>query len=173
VIPTIETPRLLLRGFREADLDAYADMMARPEVTRFLGTGETLDRENAWRQIAMILGHWTLRGFGFWAVEERASGRFLGRIGPWQPEGWPGLEVGWTLAPHAWGHGYATEGGRAALAYAFRTLGADRVISLIARENVASIRVAERLGETFERTVPMFGQEVQLYAIDRARFASS
>ena len=75
-----------------------------------------------------------------------ADGALIGRIGLWQPEGWPGLEVGWLLARHAWGHGSATEAARAAVEHAWRELGADRLISLIAPENVASQRVTERLG---------------------------
>ncbi len=73
--------------------------------------------------MAMFVGHWSLRGYGLWAAEERATGEFVGRIGLWNPEGWPGLEVGWLLDCACWGRGLATEGARAALAYAFTTLG--------------------------------------------------
>jgi RimJ/RimL family protein N-acetyltransferase len=86
----LETERLRLRMFRETDLDAHAAMSADPEVMRYLGaTGEPLTRLDAWRQMAMFLGHWQLRGYGVWAVEERASGTFVGRIGLFNPEGWP------------------------------------------------------------------------------------
>jgi RimJ/RimL family protein N-acetyltransferase len=77
----ITTGRLILRPLRESDLDAYAAMTADPEVMRFLGEGRTLDREDAWRSMAMLIGHWTLRGFGMWALEERATGKFVGRAG--------------------------------------------------------------------------------------------
>ena len=110
---TLETERLRLRMFRETDLDAYAAMSADPEVMRYLGaTGEPLTRREAWRQMAMFLGHWQLRGYGVWVVEERASGALVGRIGLFNPDGWPGLECIWTLARGAWGKGYATEGAR-------------------------------------------------------------
>jgi RimJ/RimL family protein N-acetyltransferase len=162
---SIETDRLLLRPFRESDLDAYAAIMADPRVMRFMDGPQ--DRTAAWRGMAGCLGHWALRGYGLWAAEERASGELIGRIGLINPEGWPGLEVGWLLARSRWGRGYATEGARAALGHAFGVLGADRVISLIKPRNAASIRVAERLGERFERKIEFFGGETLVYGIDR------
>jgi len=162
---TLETERLRLRMFRDDDLDAYARIVADPEVMRYLGDGQTLDRVGAWRQIAMILGHWTLRGYGLWAVEERATGALIGRIGCYNPEGWPGFEVGWVLARAYWGKGYATEGARRALAYAFGELRQDHVISLIYPANAASIRVAERLGEKLEGRTPLYGHDVLIYGI--------
>jgi RimJ/RimL family protein N-acetyltransferase len=126
-----------------------------------------LDRTEAWRHMASMIGHWYLRGYGLWAVEEKDSGRFVGRIGCVNPEGWPGFEVGWTLKREFWGKGYATEGGRRALEYAFNELHKPHVISLINAENHASIRVAERLGETLEGTATIFGTEVLVYGIDR------
>ena len=92
-IPTVETERLLLRGFRADDFPAYARLVADPVVTQHLGDGRPLVGYDAWRQLAMFAGHWTLRGFGVWAVEERASGAFIGRIGCFEPEGWPGFEI--------------------------------------------------------------------------------
>ena len=94
---TLASRRLLLRMFRESDLDAYAAMCGDPEVMRYLGDGYPLTRAEAWRNMALVLGHWQLRGFGLWAVEERATGLLAGRVGCWQPEGWPGLEIGWAL----------------------------------------------------------------------------
>src|SRR5438552_17778636 len=118
---TLETDRLKLRAFRNEDIDAYAEICAYPEVMRFLG-GKPLNRGEAWRQMATILGHWQLRGYGLWAVEERATGKLLGRIGFLNPEGWPGFELGWTLGRQYWGHGFAIEGARKALQYAFTEL---------------------------------------------------
>src|SRR5207245_2475331 len=126
---TLETERLLLRPFEERDLDDYARICADPEVMRHLGDGRTLNRTEAWRQMAFFLGHWTLRGYGLWAAILKATGACVGRIGLHNPLGWPGLEVGWALDQAFWGLGLATEGGRAALAYAFDRLGADHVIS--------------------------------------------
>jgi len=162
---SLETDRLLLRPFQESDLDAYATMTADPEVMRFMDGPQ--DRTTAWRSMAGCLGHWVLRGYGLWAVEERASGQLIGRIGLINPEGWPGLEVGWLLARPHWGQGYATEGARAALGHAFDIQQADHVISLINPQNAASIRVAERLGERFERKIEFFGGETLVYGIDR------
>jgi len=166
-VPTIETERLLLRPWHDDDLDGYADICADPEVMRHLGHGITLTRGDAWRQMAMFVGHWQLKGFGTWAVEEKATRRFVGRIGLHRPEGWPDLEVGWTLARDVWKQGYATEGGRASLDHAWNRLGVTKVVSLILPENTASIRVAQRLGQTFERTWMLNGLEVHVYAIER------
>jgi RimJ/RimL family protein N-acetyltransferase len=162
----IETGRLVLRMFRESDTGAYAEMMGDAEVVRFLG-GKVMSRQEAWRNMAMVLGHWHLRGYGFWAVEERASGALVGRVGCWRPEGWPGLEVGWTLRRAHWGRGYATEAARASLEHAFTTLDEAHVISLIDPNNTSSIRVAERLGERPEGEWEVFGIKVVVYGIDR------
>jgi RimJ/RimL family protein N-acetyltransferase len=165
--PTLQTDRLLLRTFRDDDLDEYAAIAADPDVMRYLGDGTPLTREDAWRQIAWILGHWQLRGYGLWAVEERATGALVGRIGHINPEGWPGFELGWMLGKAYWGKGYATEGARRALAYAFDELRQPHVISLIRPENAPSIRVAERLGESLEGRLTLYGAEVLVYGITR------
>jgi RimJ/RimL family protein N-acetyltransferase len=167
-IPKLSTERLLLRGFREQDLDEYARICADPEVVRYLGAGTPFSRTDAWRQMATILGHWHLRGYGLWAVEERRSGALIGRIGFWEPEGWPGFELGWVLGRNWWGKGYATEGARAALDFAFADLGREHVISLIHPDNRASIRVAERLGESLEAETELSGHPVLIYGIHRA-----
>jgi len=153
--------------FREDDFEAYARICADPDVMRHLASGQPLSRADAWRQMAMIIGHWDLRGYGMWAVEERASGTLLGRIGLFNPEGWPALELGWTLGKEHWGRGYATEGARRALEYAFRELRHPHIISLIRPGNDASIRVAERLGEALEGRTQLFGHDVLIYGIAR------
>ena len=114
--PTLDTERLVLRQFEERDLDAYAAMSADAEVMRYIGQGGPIGRDAAWGQLAFFLGHWALRGYGMWALELRASGRLIGRAGFINPEGWPGLELGWLLARDAWGCGYAAEACAAALA---------------------------------------------------------
>jgi RimJ/RimL family protein N-acetyltransferase len=163
----LETERLCLRPFEEADLDAYARICADAETMRYLGDGRPLTRPEAWRQMALFLGHWLLRGYGLWAVEEKATGELVGRIGLYNPEGWPGLEVGWLVARQHWGRGFAPEGGRAALDYAFRQLGTDHVISIIATPNRASIRVAEKLGMRRERQIEFNGKETVIYGTTR------
>lgn len=164
---TLHTQRLLLRMFHQADFDAYAQICADPEVMRYLGAGKPLAREEAWRQMAMILGHWQLRGYGLWAVQDQASGALLGRIGFFQPEGWPGFELGWMLARPYWGRGYATEGARAALHYGFQELKHEHIISLIRPHNAASIRVAERLGERLEGQTEIGGDTALVYGLSR------
>jgi RimJ/RimL family protein N-acetyltransferase len=162
-VPRLTTPRLVLRGFKESDLEAYAEMMADPQVTRYLGDGRPLPRSEAWRQLAFLVGHWALRGFGVWAVEEREGGTLVGRIGCLEPEGWPGFEVAYTLARPFWGRGYAREGAQAALAFARDTLGREEIISIIRPANVASIRVAESLGAEHDRDVEFFGAPSRVY----------
>ena len=165
---TLETERLVLRPFRQTDLEAYAAMCADPEVMRYLGDRAVLNREDAWRQLAMLVGHWSLRGFGNWAVEERASGQLLGRAGLHYPEGWPEPELNWALDRPYWGQGFAFEAAKAVLAHAFNTLNWKRAMSLIDPQNHRSIRLAQRLGERFEREVEVRGYRVGLYSIDRA-----
>jgi RimJ/RimL family protein N-acetyltransferase len=154
--------------FRESDLDGYAAMCADPEVMRYLGDGYPLTRAESWRNMALVLGHWQLRGFGLWAVEERATGLMVGRVGCWQPEGWPGLEIGWALRREFWGRGYATEAALAVLGDAFDQRGAPRLISLIHPENERSAAVALRLGMSEERETDVMGFPALVYAIDRA-----
>ena len=162
-VPRLETARLALRAFEPSDVEPYVQMMADPDVCRFLGDGRALDRADAWRQLAMLIGHWELRGFGLWAVEERESGRFIGRIGCHEPEGWPGFEIGYVLAREVWGRGLAHEGAAVALAYARRELGRVSIISLIRPANRASIRVAERLGARRTDSVEFYGATTDVY----------
>jgi RimJ/RimL family protein N-acetyltransferase len=166
-IPTVETERLLLRGFQETDVDALEAMAADPVIAPFVGYAGAPLREACWRSVALWIGHWALRGFGLWAVEERASGAFIGRIGIWQPEGWPGVEVGWLLGPDWWGRGYATEAARASLDWGFERLDFAELISLIQPANQASIAVAERIGERYRGMVPYRGGETGEWVITR------
>lgn len=172
-IPQLLTERLLLRAFSAEDFEPYAQMMADARVTRHLGTGLPLTRADAWRQMAMILGHWSLRGFGLWAVEDRTTGTLLGRIGCQYPEGFPAFEIGYVLAPWAWGHGYAREGVRAALRFARETLARDEITSIIRPANAASIRVAESCGAVAAETVEFFGAPSVIYRYPRHGAGSS
>jgi RimJ/RimL family protein N-acetyltransferase len=164
---TLETERLTLRWLQESDLDAYAEMCADAEVMRYIGDGQPLSRPMAWRNLAMMVGHWSLRGYGLWAAEERSSGVLVGRIGFWNPEGWPGFELGWMLRRAFWGRGYATEAAQAALRFAFTRLEQPHVISLIHPENAASIRVAQRLGERLLGSTEVMGKPASIYRITR------
>jgi RimJ/RimL family protein N-acetyltransferase len=163
--PTLETDRLILRPPEERDLDGFAELMADEEAARFVGGRQ--ERAGAWRGMAAMAGSWALRGYGMFSVIEKASGRWIGRLGPWQPEGWPGAEIGWGLIPSAWGRGYATEGAAAAIDWALDSLGWDDVIHCIAAANTPSARVAERLGSTLRGEAwlpaPFDGEPVDIW----------
>lgn len=148
------------------DFDQYAAIHMDPDVTRYTAR-EQLDRIGCWRHMAMIIGHWALRGYGMWGVEELDTGKLVGRVGFYNPEGWPAFELGWTIGKPWWGKGYATEAARRCLDYAFGEMDRDHVISLIDPDNVNSIRVAERLGETLEREAEVSGHRVLVYGISR------
>jgi RimJ/RimL family protein N-acetyltransferase len=147
MIPRLQTERLVLREWRNSDLDVFATFYADPDVMRYLG-GDTLARNDSWRNMAVAAGHWVLRGYGLWVVERTSDGVVIGRVGLINPEGWPGLEVGWTLGKPYWGQGYATEAASAAMNYGFLTQPVERLISLIDPDNKASQAVAQRLGES-------------------------
>jgi len=169
----IETERLVLRMIDpERDFEPWALMMADEQTVRFIG-GQVMDRAAAWRHMAALIGHWTIRGYGFFSVEDRATGEWVGRVGPWYPEGWPAPEVGWSLAREHWGKGYATEAGRAAIDYAFGTLGWDRVIHAIVKGNAQSAAVARKLGsvlvETRQGLAGVTDQDVEIYAQEPVR----
>jgi RimJ/RimL family protein N-acetyltransferase len=166
-IPELTTERLRLRALRNEDFDAYARIHADAEVMQFLSASGPLSREDAWRSMAMLVGHWHLRGFGFWAVEELATGELVGRVGFHQPEGWPDFEIGWTIAREHWGKGYATEAARRALDYGFHEMDRAHVISLIHPDNARSIAVAKRLGETLEGEFEIKGMKVLVYGVSR------
>lgn len=158
---TLETERLVLRMFRESDLDAYAEMCADPEVMRYLDP--VPDRDAAFRGFCAGVGHWSVRGYGFWVLEEIDSGQPLGRAGLVRWEGRRDVEVGYALRRTAWGKGYATEASRVALRYAHEVVGARGVVSVIDPANAASIRVAERLGAGFDRAESIKGFLLHVY----------
>ena len=162
----LETERIRFRMLREDDFDVYERMCSNIEIMRYLG-GKTFDRVEAWRHLAYMIGHWELRGFGYFAAEEKSTGRFIGRLGFTDAAGWPGFELGWTLWPEFQGKGYATEGARMLMDYAFRELDRPHVISLIHPENVPSQRVAERLGMKVEGETTILKMPVLIYGIDR------
>lgn len=140
----LHTPRLTLRVPRVEDFDRYAELLADEEATRFIGG--TLMRAPAWRKFLQMPGAWLLQGFAMFSVIETATGRWLGQMGPWRPEGWPGNEIGYAFHRDAWGQGFAVEAGIAARDWAFETLGWDELIHCIAPDNAASQKVAQRLG---------------------------
>lgn len=146
-IPTISTPRLTLRAPEASDFPGFAAFFA-SERSKFVGG--PAPAEQSWRMLATELGHWPLRGYGRWAVEETETGAFVGIIGLWNPEGWPEPEIGWDLMNGFEGKGYATEAALAAREFAYGTLGWTTVISLVAPENAGSRNVAKRMGAQYE-----------------------
>ena len=149
-IPTIESERLILRGFRESDFEGMATFFANP-VSSFYGG--PCSRDDAWRKFAAYAGHWFLRGYGPWALESKASGKYVGLCGPWYPEGWVEPEITWALVPGNTGEGFATEAARRTLRAAFTDFGWTTAVSVISIENTASLALAARLGAVEERVM--------------------
>ena len=151
-IPVVETARLRLRPHTPADLDVATAMWADPAVTRFTG-GRAFTREETWARLLRYTGNWDWFGYGFWAVEEIDGGTYVGQLGlaefarDTSPPLSPVPEVGWSFVVAAHGRGFASEGVRAALAWADANVAAaDRTTCLIDPANTASIRVARRCG---------------------------
>ena len=142
----LRTARLILRPLRMADFEPWAAMMTDSEAARFIGGVQA--RAVAWRGFMTMAGAWDLQGFSMFSVIERSTGRWVGRLGPWYPEGWPGREIGWAIIRECWGRGYATEGATAAIDWAFDVLGWSEVIHSIAPDNIASQAVARKLGSS-------------------------
>lgn len=151
--PSLETERLILRVPCAEDFERYAELMADEQAARYIG-GQ-LGRAAAWRRFLQMPGAWMIQGFAMFSVLEKSSGSWLGQLGPWKPEGWPGNEVGWSFHPDAWGKGYATEAARAAIDWAFDALGWTEVIHCIDPANVPSQRLAQRLGSRNRGLVKM------------------
>lgn len=140
----LETARLVLRPPRLEDFEPYASFAADPESTRFLGGPQP--KTTAWRHFMVHAGAWQLQGFSMFSVLGRETGEWIGRVGPWRPEGWPGTEVGWGIARDHCGRGYATEAAAAAIDWAFDALGWTEVIHCIDPANLGSRAVARKLG---------------------------
>ena len=142
----IETPRLILRVPRAEDLDGWAAMMLDEEAAKYIGGAAP--REVSWRGLMTVIGAWHATGIGMFSVIEKSSGQWVGRLGPWRPEGWPGTEIGWAIARECWGRGYAPEGAEISTEWAFDNLGWTDVIHSIDPRNAASQAVARKLGST-------------------------
>ena len=170
-VPTLETGRLLLRPWRTDDFGRYLELMGDAVAAQHIGGGSP--RAVVWRRFLQMPGAWALQGFGMFALEEKATGRWVGQAGPWQPDGWPGTEVGYALHPDSWGKGYATEACTRAIDWAFDALGWDELIHCIAVANSASKAVAARLGSTFRQrieSVPPFDTAVEIWGQTRAQW---
>lgn len=142
--PRLETERLILRPPQRDDFDGFAELHADGQASQYIGG--PLVRAAAWRKFLQMPGAWAIQGFGMFALIDRTDGRWLGYVGPWRPEGWPGNEIGWSLRRDAWGKGLATEAAGAAIDWAFERLGWTEIIHCIDPANRASQKLAERLG---------------------------
>ncbi|MGH9049998.1 MAG: GNAT family N-acetyltransferase [Acidimicrobiia bacterium] len=167
----LRTARLRLRRWRDEDLDGYARICADPEVMRHLG-GKPYTREESDRQMRGFMDHWDEHGFGLWAVDLLDGDRFIGFIGLSTHAWFPGVEVGWRLDRSYWGGGLATEGAAESISFGFEELGLDRIVSIHQPANVASRRVMEKNGLTFdlETVLPHNQLLVWVYAITRVQW---
>jgi RimJ/RimL family protein N-acetyltransferase len=165
-IPTLHTDRLTLRAWRQSDIDTYSAWLADEETVRYIG-GKVMDRQEAWRSMAAMAGSFILRGFGFWAVDERSTGALVGRLGLWFPDGWPAVEVGWLIGQAHRRRGYAAEAARASARYAFEELRLPSLISVIHEDNVASKAVAQAIGERFDRKQTVRGFPCEIWQMER------
>ncbi len=159
-IPTLHTERLTLRPIAEADFDAVAAFYESEQSSMY---GGPCDRATAWRKFAAWFGHWELRGYGPWAIEQRSTGEFIGWTGLWSPEGWPEPEITYALLPDHHGQGLATEAAGRALQSAYEDFGWTTAVSVIDDRNAASIALVERLGATAESAVDLFGHPAHIY----------
>ncbi|MBN8817765.1 MAG: GNAT family N-acetyltransferase [Sphingomonas sp.] len=145
--PTIETPRLILRAFRADDVETFCAQMANDAFAMFITReGRGLSHGESWQRFCSMAGHWVARGYGNFAVEEKASGAFIGHLGPMNPPGWPAFEIGWGIFPDYQGKGYATEGAAAAFRWAHEALGQQETLHMIDDSNEGSQKVARALG---------------------------
>jgi RimJ/RimL family protein N-acetyltransferase len=161
----VQTARLILRPPEMEDFDDFAAFCADPEVMHFLGGAQA--RSVAWRGFSGVAGAWMLLGFSMFSVFERATGRWIGRVGPHKPVDWPGTEVGWGLIRSAWGQGYAVEAAEAAMDYAVDHLGWTDIIHCIDKDNTPSQAVAQRLGSSRRGTAMLpapASVEVEIWA---------
>jgi len=168
--PVIETERLLLRPWRSDDIAPNTAMLSDPDTARFIvPDGQPVTTAlNGWRNAAVMAGHWALHGFGMFAVEEKSIGKYIGRVGPLSPPGWPGFEVGWGISLEFRGRGYAVEAARASIDWVFATFELDEIIHCIAAVNTASQGVARRLGARKDREIDLFGKPAELWLTSRA-----
>ena len=170
--PILETKRLKLRGWCGADIASNTAMLSDPGTARFIAAdGKPVTTELAgWRNAAVMSGHWALHGFGMFVVEEKSSGKFVGRVGPWFPPGWPGFEVGWGIAPAFRGKGYAVEAARASIDWSFATFELDQIMHCIDCENIASQAVARRLGAEKGPEIDLFGHVADVWVTSRTKW---
>ena len=168
MVPLIETARLRLREFQASDLEPQAAVLRDEEVVRYLG-GNPHSREDAWRRMAAARGLWEMLGYGYWCVERREDGAYLGQVGfaDYKRDMIPSIEglpeMGWIFAPHAQGRGYASEAVAAAMAWADEVLGRHELVAIISHGNAASIKLAEKAGFSLREEAVYNGEPILLF----------
>jgi len=169
----IETERLILRQWRASDVAPNMAMLSDPGTARYITADGRPITEiiNGWRNAAIIAGHWVLNGFGMFAVEEKSSGKYVGRVGPWFPPTWPGFEVGWGIAREFRRRGYAVEAARASIDWSFATFELEQILHCIDRENAPSQAVARKLGAVIEGETVLLGHAADVWVTHRSRWA--
>ena len=160
-VPELATERLVLRGWQPNDIDWVADYLTDPATAPWVGGPSA--RGEAWRRLASWVGHWVLRGFGLWALEEKATGAAIGYCGLWRPEEFPETELGWGLRRRWQSRGLAREAALCARDFAFGSLGLTGLVSYVAPDNLASRRLAERLGATCREEIEIGGRRACVY----------
>src|SRR6266404_58506 len=168
--PIIETERLKLRPWCSADIAPNTAMLSDPGTARFItADGKPVtDALVGWRNAAIMSGHGVLHGVGVFVVEEKSSRKFVGRVGPWFPPGWPGFEVGWGIAKEFRGKGYALEAARASIDWVFATFELDQILHCIDRDNAPSQNVARRLGAEKQHEIDLFGKVADSWVTRRS-----
>lgn len=151
LVPTLETERLILRGWKAADASPFAEMCADEELMRYVGG--VMDATNAWRRMAVYAGSWQLYGYGSYALQHKTTGDLIGYCGVYDPVGWPEREINWGLRRAYLGQGYVTEAATRVREHVYDALGFTTITSCIDQENAPSIAVAKRLGCTLDRVV--------------------
>jgi RimJ/RimL family protein N-acetyltransferase len=168
VIPVLETNRLILREWRESDLENFARFKMDKEAARFVTSLETIG--DCWREMAYFTGHWQLRGFGLWSIELKSTGENIGHCGAYYPHNWPEPEIGWAIFPGHQKQGYAFEAAKASLGHARDVLGWTTAISLIANDNAPSIALAQKLGAVAEKPWLYRNIECTIYRHHQSNF---
>lgn len=169
-IPTLQTPRLILRAFSEDDALPMHRILSGKGVLRYFPTTDPPPLDRVHKMILNILKHWEKRGYGLWAVESRATGELMGRCGLQLIPDTNEVEIDFILGSSLWGQGYATEAGQAAMHYGFETLSTNTVVGIVHPQNKASQRVLEKLGMARTRQAVYFGMDCFRYAMEQAAY---
>ena len=173
VMAIVETPRLVLRPPIGSDIEPMMVIHQDPDVMKYLDSHVSGDIGVAWRNVAIMIGHWSISGFGPWTIVLKESSQIIGRAGLWYPAGAANVELGWMIRRSDWGRGFATEAARAALNWAWQHVDTDHIVSLISAANRPSIRIAEKLGQRLESTRVVDGETIHTFGIHRSGVMTS